>query len=243
MASMSKNAARPQRGFMADQQFFTRYTIVLAGLILFGFLQFSMRGFVDVRRAPLLTHFHGVLMVGWLGVAVTQNLLVQRGGLRLHRKLGWVAAFMVAGIAIVGVSVGVSALEGGRQPPFFSPSYFLALTMIEPVVFAAVVAWGVYLRRRTEWHRRAMLGALVVILEPALGRVLPMPLMNGWGEWTILAIQIVALLLLARHDRKVLHRVHPATLSLVGIVVITHLAVRLLSNLPPFMSFAEALGR
>jgi hypothetical protein len=82
----------------------------------------------------------------------------------------------------------------------------------------------------------------VVILEPALGRLLPMPLMNGWGEWAILAIQIIALLVLARHDRKVLHRVHPATLSLIAIVVTTHLAVRLLSNLPPFMSFAEALG-
>jgi hypothetical protein len=88
--------------------------------------------------------------------------------------------------------LGLSALAGERQPPFFSRSYFLALTMVERVVFAAVAAWGVSLRRRTEWHRRAMLGALVVILEPALGRVLPMPLMNGWGEWTIVALQILA---------------------------------------------------
>jgi hypothetical protein len=149
---------------------------------------------------------------------------------------------MVAGIAIVGVSVGLSALAGERQPPFFSRSYFLALTMIEPVVFAAVVAWGVSLRRKSEWHRRAMLGALVVILEPALGRILPMPLMNGWGEWTILGFQILLLLILARHDRKVLHQVHPATLGLIGIVVATHLAVRLLSNLPPFISFADTLA-
>jgi hypothetical protein len=227
---------------MADQRFFTRYTIVLAAFILFGFLQFSMRGFVDVRRAPLLTHFHGVLMVGWLAVAVTQNLLVERGQLGFHRKLGWVAALMVAGIAIVGVSVGLSALAGERHPPFFSKSYFLALTMIEPVVFAAVVAWGVFLRRRTEWHRRAMLGALVVILEPALGRILPMPLMNGWGEWTIVALQILALLILARHDRKVLHQVHPATLSLLAIVVVTHLAVRLLSEAAPFIAFADGLA-
>jgi hypothetical protein len=87
-----------------------------------------------------------------------------------------------------------------------------------------------------------MLGALVVILEPALGRILPMPLMNGWGEWTIVALQILALLILARHDRKVLHQVHPATLSLLAIVVVTHLAVRLLSEAAPFIAFADGLA-
>jgi hypothetical protein len=82
----------------------------------------------------------------------------------------------------------------------------------------------------------------VILLEPALGRVLPMPLMNGWGEWTILALQVVTLLLLGKHDRKTMGKVHPATVSLLGIVVATHLAVRLVSSVPPFVTFADALA-
>jgi uncharacterized membrane protein YozB (DUF420 family) len=232
----------PARGFMADQGYFTRFTIILALFILFGFAQFSMRGFVDVRGAPLLTHLHGAFMVAWLGLAVTQNILVGRDELRIHRKLGWIAAALVAGIAVLGVTVGFSAVAGHRVPPFFSNPYFLALTIIEPIVFAAVVAWGVSLRRNTQWHRRAMLGATVIILEPALGRLLPMPLMGGWGEWAILALQLLVLTILARHDRKILGKVHPATLWMMAIVTSAHLLVLAVSAFAPFAAFAEAVA-
>lgn len=240
VAGVAANA--PARGFMADQDYFTRFTIILALLILFGFAQFSLRGFVDVRSASLLTHLHGVLMVGWLGVAVAQNVLVHRGELRVHRKLGWLAAALVVAIAVLGVTVGFSALAGRRVPPFFSDPYFLALTTVEPIVFAGVVAWGVSLRRQTQWHRRAMLGATIIILEPALGRLLPMPLMGAWGEWTILALQLLALAILASHDRKTMGRIHPVTLSLMAIVTAVHLAVTGLSMFPPFAAFAESVA-
>jgi uncharacterized membrane protein YozB (DUF420 family) len=227
---------------MADQRYFTTFTIILAVLIVLGFVQFSVRGFVDVRRVPLITHLHGAFMVGWLVLAVAQNVLVHRGELHIHRKLGWFAAMLVAGIAVVGVAVGFSAVSGQRVPPFFTNSYFLALTIIEPLAFSAVVAWGVSLRRNTQWHRRAMLGATIIILEPALGRLLPMPLMGGMGEWAILAVQLLVLFILAGHDRKVLGRTHPATLSLMAIVTSVHLAVAGLSLLPPFAAFAEAVA-
>jgi len=231
------------RGFMADQAYFTRFTVVLALFILFGFAQFALRGIVDVRAAPLLTHAHGVFMVTWLGVAVAQNVLVHRNELALHRKLGWFAALLVAGIAVLGVSVGFSAVAGHRVAPFFTNNYFLALTIVEPIVFAALVLWGVTLRRDTQWHRRIMLGAMVIILEPALGRLLPMPIMGAWGAWTILAVQLAVLALLAGHDRKVSGKVHGATLSLMGIVVASHLTIRALAAFGPFADYAEALAR
>lgn len=230
------------RGFMSDQSFFTRFTIVLALLIVFGFMQFAARGFVAFQNVPLLTHLHGAFMVAWLGVAVAQNVLVHRDELSLHRKLGWAAAVLVTGIAVLGVTVGFSAVAGQRVPPFFSNSYFLALTIVEPVAFAAVVAWGVSLRRQTQWHRRAMLGANVIILEPALGRLLPMPLMGGWGEWAILALQLLTLLVLARHDRKVLGSVHPATVRLMFIVMAVHVSVTGLSIVPPIVNLAANLA-
>ena len=230
------------RGYMADQDYFTRFTIVLALLILFGFAQFAMRGFVDVRRVPYLTHLHGVLMVAWLGLAVAQNIFVGRGQLGIHRRLGWIAAALVAGIGVMGVTVGYSAIAEQRVPPFFSNPYFLALTAVESIAFAAVVAWGVSLRRNTQWHRRAMLGAMVIILEPALGRLLPMPLMGGWGEWAILGIQLLVLGLLARHDRKLLGAVHPATLAMMGIVAALHVTIFALSIFPPFAALAEGIA-
>jgi hypothetical protein len=228
--------------FVADQDYFTRFTAVLALFIVFAFAQFSLRGLVDVRSAPFLTHLHGAFMLGWLGLTVTQNVLAGRQQLHIHRKLGWGAAALVAGIAVLGVNVGFSAVAAERVPPFFSISYFLALTTVESLAFAAVVAWGVTLRRKTEWHRRILLGATVIILEPALGRLLPMPLMGGWGEWAILAVQLLVLALPARHDRKILGKVHPATLSLMATVAAVHLTISALARLPTFAAFAEAVA-
>jgi hypothetical protein len=69
-----------------------------------------------------------------------------------------------------------------------------------------------------------------------------MPLMGGWGEWAILAVQLLVLALLARHDRKILGKVHPATLSLMATVAAVHLTISALARLPTFAAFAEAVA-
>ena len=234
--------SRPQRGFMADQAFFTRYAIVLVLFILLGFAQFSARGFVDIRAAPPLTHLHAAVMLTWLGIFVMQNMLVHRGELPLHRKLGWVAVGVVAAVAVLGGAVGYQSVASQRVPPFFTDSYFLALTFGESFAFAATAAWAVTLRRKTQWHRRLMFGATFLILEPALGRLLPMPLLGSWGEWAILACQLIFVAVLARHDRKVLGSVHPATMAVAAILVAAHLAISTIGSLPPLVSFAAAVA-
>src|ERR1700757_1928683 len=97
------------RGFMADQAFFARYAIAIVLFILFGFAQFSLRGFVDIRKMPFVIHAHAAVMVTWLGVFVTQNLLVHRGELGIHRKLGWISAALVAAVAVMGCAAGYEA--------------------------------------------------------------------------------------------------------------------------------------
>lgn len=110
------------RGYMADQRFFTRYAIFLAAFILFGFIQFELRGFVDVRTVPAFLHLHGGLMVSWLGMFVLQSVLVSRGQVQLHRTLGWVTAALAAGIVVVGSYTGLQAIAVGLAPPFFTPA-------------------------------------------------------------------------------------------------------------------------
>ena len=232
----------PGRGFMADQGFFVRYAIAIALFIVFGFVQFAMRGFSDFPSAPRIVHVHGVLMVSWLAIFVTQNLLIHRGELALHRKLGWISAGLVVIIAITGLMVGSDAVATHRLPPFFTNPYFLALTGVGSLLFAGMVGWAITLRRQTQWHRRVMLGAMFILLEPALGRLLPMPFMGMWGEWTILAIQLVCVGILARHDRKVLGEVHPATTSIAAILIAEHALIETLAVVPPFVAYAQAVA-
>lgn len=228
--------------YLKDQRFFVRFAMVMVAVILFGFFQWEARGMADVRNVPLWVHLHGGLMVSWLGLFVAQNLLAQRGTMDLHRKLGWATTVVVAAILVTGIYTGFKAVEFHRIPPFFGKAQFLALTTLEVGMFALLVAVGVAMRRRMEWHRRLMMGATIVILEPALGRLLPMPLLGSWAEWTIMLIQLGFVAVIARHDLVRRGEVHPATLSLGAAVVAMHCAMALLAAFPPFVALAEAVA-
>lgn len=234
MATMAEGAARAET-------FWQRMAIGLALVIIFGFLQFALRGLADPVAAPLWVHAHGVLMLAWLGLLIAQPTLVSRGNLALHRRLGWIGAGLA--VVIVGVTLytAVASLEMRRFPPFFAPPYFLVLTSVEGLAFGAVVAWAAR-RRDTQWHRRLMIGATIILLEPALGRILPMPLMIGWSDLPIGLIQLGVVGVIARHDRRTLGGIHRATRAVAVIVIAVRATIYLLPMAPPIAAFAERLA-
>jgi hypothetical protein len=235
MATLAPSAAR-------DQSFWLRMMIGISLFIVFGFAQFALRGMVQPARAPIYVHFHGLIMLAWLGLAIIQASLVRRDNLALHRRLGWIGVLLAVGIVLTGSFVGIRATETGRQPPFFTPPYFLALTQIGIVFFAGLVAAAVAHSRKTEFHRRLMLGAMIMLLEPALGRVLPMPFIMPWGEWLVLAVQLAVFALVVRHDRKVLGHVHPATLGAMLAVTLSHVVVESVARIPAWIALADRVA-
>ena len=242
MAS-NAHAAAPARGFMADQAFFTRFAVALTAFILFGFIQFELRGFVNIMTVPWFLHVHGALMVTWLAMYVLQSSLISAGQVAIHRKTGWLALLLAVGVVGFGSFTGISAIRVGMVPPFFTNPFFLALNQVGMIAFAGVVALAIVKRRQVEWHRRLMVGTGIIVMEPALGRLLPMPLMGQTaGELTAALIQLLMVGILARHDRKVLGRVHPATLTLALVLVVSHLAIELLARTPAFQALAASIA-
>ncbi|MBL0914664.1 MAG: adenylate cyclase [Sphingopyxis sp.] len=235
MATVAEGAVRADR-------FWQRMAIGLAVFIVFGFLQFALRGFVDPVAAPWWVHLHGVAMLAWLGLLIVQPTLEARGNLDLHRRLGWAGAALATLIAILGVYTGLASLVLNRFPPFFTPPYFMALTAVEAIVFGFVVTAAIRKRRDTEWHRRLMIGATIVILEPALGRLLPMPLMIGWSDIPVGLIQLGVVAIIAAHDHRTLGHVHPATKAVAAIVIGVRIAIYLLALTPPVIALADKLA-
>lgn len=238
MASLAQPNATPD----GEARFFARYTLILALFILFAFLQFALRGMSMYVFDYVWPHVHGGLMVTWLAVMVMQTRLVEQGDLARHRKLGWIGAYLVVCVVVSGCMAGVLALKAGVVPPFFTKAYFLALTIVGSVVFGGLVFAAITRRKQTDYHRRLMFGSLVAITEPAFGRVLPMPLMIGWGEWVVLAIQLAMLGVVALHDRKTIGRIHPATATAGAIIAMTHVLVELSAINPEIIAFADRLA-
>ncbi len=235
MASTAGGAARAEF-------FWHRMAIGLAIFIVLGFLQFALRGFVDPVAAPFWVHLHGVAMLAWLALLIVQPTLVSRDNLALHRRVGWIGAGLALFITALGIFTGLASLVLNRFPPFFSPPYFLALTTVESLVFGLMVWAAVRRRHTTAWHRRLMIGATIVILEPALGRILPMPLMIGWSDIPIGLIQLGVVGIIALYDRRTLGRVHPATKAIAAIVIAVRVTIYLLAMTPPVIALAERLA-
>ncbi len=103
-------AAQSDRSYRSDQQFFTRQAHVLAGLIVFGFLQWALRGFISPLQTPFWIHAHSVAMLGGLGIVVAQNDLVSSGNLALQGRLGWASLALVLAIVSLGTFAGRMAL-------------------------------------------------------------------------------------------------------------------------------------
>ena len=231
------------RGYMADQAFYTRFAILLSLFIVLAFGGFALRGLGPPGPAALLVHAHAMLMLAWLGMYILQSSLISAGQVAVHRRTGWLSLLVALAAIFTGAATGINAVDSARVPPFFSDSFFLAVTIVGVAAFAAVVTLAIVKRRQVQWHRRLMIGSGILIAEPAFGRVVPLPLTGqSLGGLIILGLQLLLVGLLARHDHKVFSRLHPATLVIALALVVNHLLVELVHRLPAWQAMAAGIA-
>lgn len=224
--------------------FWQKVALGIAAFDLFAFLQFTARGFVDVGAAPLWIHLHAAAMLAWLGFFVLQPTLIARGDVARHRQTGTIALVLALGVVVLGAYSTYMSVASRHVPGFFAPSYFLTLNTINIATFGALVLGAVIaLGRDITAHPRLIVGANVMILEPALGRLLPFPLMQPWGEFAVMVLQLGVLALVARHDLAQFGRVHRATLASLAAVAFSHTLVEMMGRLPAVHALAERIAQ
>jgi hypothetical protein len=153
--------------------------------------------------SPLL-HLHGLIFTAWFVLFGVQTILVAAHRTDLHRRLGAAGVLLAVTMVGVGLSVAVGAARRGMAPPGTSPLGFLVFPIGVLGQFTLLVAVGLYLRRRTEIHKRLMLFATIALLGPALARI------PGIGPWTQVIIDAGVGLCLV-HDGVVARRLYPAS--------------------------------
>lgn len=156
--------------------------LVFVALFVFGLVN-SLLGF-DFAAYPAITHVHAIAMTAWLFLLATQSVLGSRGSISLHRRLGWAGAGFAIFVATTGVATVFQKLVTGRLE-LFDPSYLMMLGVSNMTLFGLFMGAAIIARRNTPWHRRLILGSLLVIFEPVLGRLLPLfifPFVGGPDE-------------------------------------------------------------
>lgn len=180
--------------------------------------------------APLLVHFHAVMMMSWMAIYVAQTWLVSTDNLQWHRKLGRLALLVLVLVAISAVLVTLNSLRNRGGPPFFDQNHFLFSNLMHLAVVVAMVCTAVRIRARTDWHRRLMMVAFAMLTGPGVGRLLPMPLLVPYAWWIgSIAVPMVWPVIGMIADKRRYGAVHPAWLVGMGAFLVIQIAADLLS--------------
>jgi hypothetical protein len=194
---------------LGDERFFVRAAIVMALTVVAGFsFQHAMGR--STFASPPLVHAHAIVFMGWVAIYLTQNLLIGSGRIDIHRKLGWIALGWIFPMVLLGCLVTLAMLRRGQVPFFFRPLQFLVFDPMTLFTFAGLTLAAVTLRRRTDWHRRLHFCGMSLLLGPAFGRLLPLPLLQPWAWEAAFAATLLFPAAGMVADLRRSGRVHPA---------------------------------
>lgn len=206
MATLAQQPMAPAAG---DERFFLRAAILMAITIVSGFSFQYMMG-RSTFGAPIRVHIHAFFFMGWVAIYLLQNIFVATGRMKLHRRLGWIAAFWIIPMVFMGCFVTAVMVRNGTVPFFFRPLQFLVFDPVTVFAFAGLTVAAVRLRRRTEWHRRLHFCGMSLLLGPAFGRLLPMPLMQPWAWEAAFAVCLLFPIAGMIADIRRSGHIHPA---------------------------------
>jgi hypothetical protein len=180
--------------------------IVFAGFARTFFLRFL---FASPRMAGYL-YVHGLLFSSSFVLFFIQSRLVASHRVDLHRRIGMLAT----GVAVlaVPVSIGVAIRAGRRVYETHSKPFSLEAPPLAPdlgacLAFTVFISLALFLRRRSEVHKRLMLLGSCSILLPALGRI--PGLFSVGGPWGLVAFAEIVPLTFVLYDSVRCRRLHP----------------------------------
>ena len=237
MATLSHQPLAPSGG---DERFFLKSAIVMALVVAFAFsLQLAMGR--STFASPVRVHVHAILFMGWVAIYVLQNVLVATDRIALHRRLGWLAVAWAAAMVVSGLAVTAIMTRAGTVPFFFKPLQFLIFDPVAVLTFAGLTAAAVVLRRRTEWHRRLHFCGMAMLLGPAFGRILPLPLLQPWAWEATVAPTLLLPLAGVWADRRRGGQALPAWLWGIGTILASFLVVEALTYGPVGVPIYDAV--
>jgi hypothetical protein len=228
---MSSTKQQPVVPAAGDESFFLRAAIAMSVIIVAGFSLNLALGRSSFASPPRV-HVHAILFMGWMVIFLVQSAFAASGRQDLHRKLGWLAAAWLVTMVISGLVVTATMVRNGHVPFFFQPLHFLVFDSLAVLTFAGLAAAAIGLRRQTLWHRRLHFCGMVVLLAPAFGRLLPLPLLQPWGWEVTYLVSFIFLLTAVWLDVRRSGRIHPAWRSGVAVIIGLFIATQALTYSP-----------
>jgi len=196
----------------SERRFFVWLAVSIAILVFVGFSRtYYLQSLFKTPGLSMFLHVHGAVMTGWIALFAVQTFLIASHRTRIHRGLGSFGAGYAVLVVVMGCTATVlAARREVRAHSEFVSSILtvLALELTQMLLFASLVALGIWLRNRVAYHKRFMLLATFCILPNPIVRLF---VWAGFGSnivilsvWALLVTAVV--LLDSMRNRKL----HPA---------------------------------
>jgi len=148
--------------------------LVMVGFNLFYFHGRSYPGRPITPPIRTLIITHGTAMLLWILLAIVQPFLVATGNRKLHMTLGRIGAVIAGCLVVLGMKLGIESCR--VSPPDLmhgpmNPKQFMAIPVLTIVLFAMMVAVGIWFRKRPEIHRPIMFFASLAVVGAAIARI------------------------------------------------------------------------
>jgi hypothetical protein len=233
-------------GFRTDRVFFSSMAIVVALLVFLGFAPtFYLRGVVALPEGvavPLspLKVAHGVVATVWMALFIAQTLLIARGRVATHRRLGLLGLVVAVAMVAFGTAMTVDGLRRGVDPLGVDPRvWWLGNTLPPILLFAIFVGAALAARKRAQAHKRLMLLATLNFVGPALGRIalfnLDPSLVTAVGVGGLLVLVLVPI----AYDLATRRRVHPVLLFGGAAIMLAPWLMFAVARTPAGLAFAD----
>jgi len=157
---------------------FRRAHLVLLLLFPLILVAFWPGYFGRMRGAAFALHAHGITATAWIALTTVQAWTMGARRVALHRSAGLATFAVVPLFAAAGLLAmrDMATLGLAGADPFHA-AFGVRLAMIDAAslsAFLALVGWGLARRRHVAVHAGAMLGTVLLVLPPIVGRLVPM---------------------------------------------------------------------
>ena len=223
------------------RRFYVGMAVAITITVFAGFSRsYFLKSWYGTPELSGLLHVHGLIFTAWVLFFLSQAVLVATGRTYLHRRMGVGGAVLAALVVIVGTMVAINRAKTGVSPiPGVTALGFLAIPLVDMLVFAVLVSSAIYFRHRIEAHKRLMTLAMISLLAAPIARMTFLPLPPGPPTFFGLADLFIVVMLV--HDLSTRGKIHPATIW-GGLLIVVSQPLRLMiSGTGPWLAFASWL--
>lgn len=211
-----------------ERRFYGRMAIAMAVIVFIGFApSFYLRGLIPFPRPnPSMTPLilaHGIVFSGWIALFYAQTRLVAANRRDLHMRLGLAGFGLGLVMLCMMVVVSVQQIARATQPPYIDPVSFSAVPLISIPAFVIFLWMGWANRRDAQVHKRFMLLSALLMMEPAIGRMIffPPSYVGQYASSVVAWATVVPLMLWDRRSTGTVHWVTRFGAILMAMTLIT----------------------